>query len=91
MLVNNDAVTPCATEREEGVLDDTLVLSSPNMEGTNNSSRNTTDMPTVIEKEKETFNNAWGLLKEVVRMLHVSLITVCGFIYGPVIWTKTAT
>ena len=60
VLVNNDNIIPCATNREEGVRDDTLAVSSPNAAGTNDTSRNTTDMPIVTEKENETFDIAWG-------------------------------
>ena len=54
-------------------------------------SRDTTDMPNVTEKEKETLNNTWGLLEEVVRLLHVSLITVCGFDYNRNTWDDSVT
>ena len=63
VLVDDDKVIPCATNGEGGILVDTLVVSSPNAAGTNDTTRDTTDIPMVTEKGNETFNIAWGVIE----------------------------
>ena len=65
--MDGDEVIPFATNGEGGILVDTLVVSSPNAAGTNDTSRETTDTPMVIEKENETFNIAWGVIETNCR------------------------
>ena len=51
VLVNNDEVAPRASYREEEAVEDTVLASSPNAAGTNETYRDTTDMSTVTEKK----------------------------------------
>ena len=52
-----------ATNGEEGELHNTSIVSSPNAAETNDTSNNTTDMPTVTDKDNATFANAWGVIE----------------------------
>jgi hypothetical protein len=53
-----------ATDGDDGELDNTSVVSSPNAAERNDTSNNITDMHAVMERENETFHNAWSVIDE---------------------------
>ena len=60
-----------AANGDEGELDNTSVVSSPNAAETNDTSNNTTDMHAVMEKENETFHNAWSAIEKKFKLLRL--------------------
>ena len=78
VIVNNDG----ATNGDKGELHNTLVVSSPNTTETNDTSNNTTDMHTVMDKENETFINAWDVIERTFK----AATTVVNNSMWPYVW-----